>query len=320
MGIHYEGSMRPRWGRAVARVRASRPGLGAVAELAGRQSGVVARWQLLDAGVAPGTVDSLVQRGLLIGIHPGVYAYGHVGLLRDARLLAAAIRTRETMLSHHSAAELWGAREERGGPIHTLTPGHGRHRVGGLVIHRARWLDPSDRVVRRGIPVTSVPRTLLDLAAVDQRELRRVLNEVLRLDLTDAGALAEVARRYRGHPGRRRLLGLLARDREPRLLRSDLEFRFLELCRRAGLPEPEMNTVVAGYEADAWWPDNDLVVELDGWEYHRDRASFERDRKRDEDLQRRGIRVVRITWRRLLESPHEVEATIAELTSGIRVP
>jgi len=206
----------------------------------------------------------------------------------------------DALLSHRSAAALWGLQSSAASRIDVTAPGRrGRGRP-GIVLHRVGSLHGSDRARRDGIPVTAVARTLLDLAElVSPNQLGRAFEEAERLRLLDLQSLQAVRDRSPGRRGLRALGGLLVEGREPLEARSELERRFVELCREANLPLPALNTAVVGHEVDALWPRQRLIVELDGYAFHRTRAAFERDRARDLDLQLAGYRVLRITSVRL---------------------
>jgi Protein of unknown function (DUF559) len=171
-----------------------------------------------------------------------------------------------------------------------------------------------DVIVPRGIPVTSVSRTLLDLAEVVRVNLlERAFETAERLNLLDLMAIEELLSRCLRHRGRRALIDVLRRHRVPFMTRSELERAFLELCRDAGLPLPLLNVIVEGFEVDAVWLECKLVVELDSHEFHLTRAAFERDRVRDANLQLAGYRVIRITHRRLQDEPEAIVATLRAL-------
>jgi very-short-patch-repair endonuclease len=159
-----------------------------------------------------------------------------------------------------------------------------------------------ERVVRAGIPATSLPRTLLDLAEiVDEQRLARAFEEADRLKLLRMPALEQVCARAGKRKGLVALRGLIADARAPVGTRSPLEDRFAEFCREhlADLPAPLTNVTILDHEVDAYWPAHRLVVEMDSWEYHAHRAAFERDRARDTKMQAAGYRVIRLTHRRL---------------------
>jgi very-short-patch-repair endonuclease len=220
----------------------------------------------------------------------------------------------DALLSHRSAAALWNLAPTSSPLVDVTAPrGRGTHR--GIALHRPRKVHPDDRAEHDGIPATSVARTLFDLAeVVDRRRLERAFERAERLGALDMPAIEVVCGR---NPGRRahKALGELLPSLYPDDLgtRSELERRFVDLCRQAGLPAPEVNAFIEGFEVDALWRDQRLVVELDGYEYHRTRAAFERDRARDAALQLAGYRVLRVTARQLAERPAEVVETVRRL-------
>jgi hypothetical protein len=208
--------------------------------------------------------------------------------------------------SHVSAAWLWGLLRTRPGTLHVTVPVRRRQRAGFRLLFAA--LVEEGCSVRDGIPLTAVPRTLLDLAAVlGSTRLERAIERSEELGLFDLPAVDALLARADGHPGAGRLRGALAiyRD-EPAFVRSRLERRFLDLVRAAGLPSPAMNFVEGGYELDAYWERERFAVELDVYETHGSRAAFERDRLRQEDLKLRGIEMTRVTGARWDREPREV--------------
>jgi hypothetical protein len=251
--------------------------------------------------------------------HVGVYAVGHRGLSLHGRWMAAVLACGPgALLSHQDAAALlrilsWTAHST----INVTIPGRRRRGRPGIALHQVRRLHREDRAVAEQIPVTSVARTLLDLAEVVRpQQLERSLEEAERLRLLDLEAVERLLDRSRGRRGRV-VLAMMLRDYRgsPPSTRSELEGRFLALCRQAGLPPPAVNVRVAGLEVDAVWHDHRLVAELDGHEFHRTRAAFERDRIRDARLQLAGYSVVRFTYRRLESAPAEVVQTVRSLLS-----
>jgi Protein of unknown function (DUF559) len=271
-----------------------------VVALAMRQWGVVARTQLLDAGFAATTVDSWIRDARLTAVHRGVYAVGHAALRREGRWLAAVLACgADAVLSHRSAATLWGLLAPGSGRIEVTVVG--RRGPAGIHVHRTRSLAPVDRTIRDAIPVTSLARTLLDLAAtLPAPRLERALAQAERLRVYDHRAVEDVLARANGHRGRGPLTA--ATSREAAFTRSDLEVALLELSRRTDLPIPNSNVVfdVPDYgraEVDFLYPADRLVVETDGWDTHRTRAAFEADRARDAALQAAGYRVLRFTAR-----------------------
>jgi hypothetical protein len=290
----------------------------AVAELPERQHGVVAYRQLVELGLGRGAIQCRVAKGRLHPLHVGVFAVGHRGLSSDGRLMAAVMCCGPgAMLSHRSAADRLGILPSFSNRIDVAAP---RTRSGGhpgISLHRPRRLVAEDCAVEDGIAVTSLPRTLLDLAeGAQQRHLRRALDESERLGLFDLRAVERLIGRSRGHRGVRRLTQALEDYvGPPPITRSALERRFLDLCYEGGLPRPQANVLVEGREVDVFWPEHQLIVELDGHAYHHTRAAFEGDRKRDAELQTAGYRVLRITQRRLEGEPEAVTRTVRALLS-----
>jgi hypothetical protein len=292
------------------------PGDDALAALAARQHGVVAYRQLLELGFGRRAIQSRVARGRLHRVHLAVYAVGHSALSGNGRLLAAVLACGPgALLSHWSAGAHWQLLPTSRSAVDVTVPSRTRAGNRGIVVHQARHLHPDDGTVREGIPVTSVARTLLDLAEVVRpRQLERAVEEAERLRLFDLRDLEELCERSRGRRGLRPLRAVLGGAvGEPPATRSELERRFLDLCREAGLPRPAVNLAAAGFEVDALWPRQRLVVELDGHAFHGTRAAFERDRVRDAELQLAGYRVLRLTHRRLKDEPAAVARTVATL-------
>jgi very-short-patch-repair endonuclease len=271
-----------------------------LAELAARQWGVASLGQLRALGLSEEAVRRRARQGRLHRVHRGVYAVGHTVLRREGRWLAAVLACGDgAVLSHSSAAAHWRLLQTDATRIDVTTR---RDRAGDAKIrsHFSRSLIARDATTHRGLPITSVPRTLLDLAAtVRSDRLERALAQAQRLDLFDHRAIAELLARANGHRGKRALAQATAR--EPRLTRSAWEARLLKLVRDAGMPEPLTNLVLAApdhprLEVDFCWPAHRMIAETDGWETRRTRAAFEADRARDAALQADGWRVLRFTW------------------------
>jgi very-short-patch-repair endonuclease len=266
-------------------------------------------------------IDHRLQIGRLHLVHRGVYAVGHAGLAREGRLMAAVLAGREgAVLSHRSAAALWGVGPDRGAAFEITVPVTRRARPGIVQHHSPIRPDELTTVMR--IPVTTVPRTLLDLAAVvDRRQLRRAVDEAEVLRLWDAVSLAEVIERYPGRRGVAALRSVLADGMiGATVTRSELELRFLEFLASARLPAVQANVPLdlRGHriEADFLWPHQHLIVELDGHATHATRAGFERDRERDRLLHTAGWRVIRITWRQLHDDPRAVAHDLRTLLAA----
>src|SRR5215218_7393412 len=256
-----------------------------VAELAERQHGVVASRQLYSLGFSEGQIRTRVEAGWLHPVHRSAYAVGHSRLTREGRWMAAVLACgKHAALSHTDAAALWSIRPAPlPGPVHvTLRTRAGRRRRAGIRVHRPRRLPDDELTTHRGIPCTSPARTLLDLASVlDLRPLERAADEADRLRLVLADDLVELLRRHRGHPGARLLRGVLARHQMgSTVTRSELEERFLTLCRKHRLPQPEVNVPLLDYVVDFLWREAKLVVEVDGRAAHGTARAFQADRDR----------------------------------------
>ncbi len=223
------------------------------------------------------------------------------------------------MLSHSPAAVLWGFQPPPTGRIHVTVAEHDVRSRDGIRVHCTRRLDPRDATRRQGIAVTAPARTLLDLAADrSPTALSRAVDEArVQRHVTD-DSLNEQFSRYPTHRGVKTLREAIRP--EPKLTRSEAERRLLELIRAARLPEPQTNVRVGPHEVDFLWPAHGLVVEVDGYAFHSKRSSFERDRRRDQQLTAAGYRVIRVTWRQITEEPEAVIATLAAALVVQRFP
>jgi very-short-patch-repair endonuclease len=261
-------------------------------QLAEPQHGVVARWQL---DVSPRIIERWLREGWLHEEHRGVYAVGHRRLTQRGRWMAAVLAGGPgTVLSHRSAAALWGLRESAVVEITTLR----RVRRPGIRAH-GNALERDEVTVRDGIPVTTVARTLLDLAAVlAPDDLHHAINEAEYRGLSDLTPLGALVAR---HPRRRGIATLkrLLRDQDFDVSREKLERDFLAFLDGHGLPRPRRNHVVEGYTCDCVWPQQRLVVELDGAAAHRTVKRFHEDRLRDRRLTVAGWTPLRVTARQL---------------------
>jgi len=260
-----------------------------------------------------GELRGRLAQGRLHELHFGVYAVGHTALTVEGHWTAAVLATgRRARLSHRDALALFGVADFRLAEIEVTLPDLGSRRRRGIRIHRTRHLDPADCEVWNGIPVTSLARTLADVAGcISPRHLREAYLEAGRRELLDAYAIERVVEASRGKRGIRHLRRLLAADNRQLLrTKSPLEVRFFDFCRRHGFPEPLSNTLVHGFEVDAYWPDAHLAVELDSWEFHRGRGAFERDRAKIGDLKLHGIDVLPVTHGRLTKDARKLALII----------
>ncbi len=291
-----------------------------IADLATAQHGVISYPQLRAFGLSRQAIDKRVRQGRLHRIYRGVYAVGHRRLGVQGRWMGGTLTAgKESVLSHRSAADLWGLRRSASSVVEVTVPTlAGRRARDGLTVHRTSSLPISEITSRHGIRVTTPSRTLLDLAeVVPRRALERALDESEHLRLFDLRALRAAVVANPGRIGAARLAAaLLEHMAGTTLTRSELEERFLELCRRHRLPAPLVNTRLGGFEVDFYWPDAALVVETDGRASHGTRAAFERDRARDAALTAAGYRVVRFTWRQVTAEPAAVAARLEALLSG----
>jgi hypothetical protein len=264
---------------------------------------VVSTRQLEELGYGRNSVAKAAGVGRLHRVHRGVYAVGHGELGWEGRCMAALLASYPSVASHFSAGWLWGLLRSRPERAH-VTCRSPRPRKRTFVVHRAE-LERVDLARRDGIPVTSLSRTILDLAAdSDPRTVRRYIQRADDAKRFDLRAMAELLDRSRGHKGRAKVLAALEIYEEtPAFTRSGLERRFLEVVTAAGLPAPSMNFFVAGHEIDAYWPDHHFGVELDVYATHGSALSFEEDRERDDELLLAGIETTRVTGPRLDREP-----------------
>ena len=268
-----------------------------IGELAGRQHGVVALAQLRDLGVPEHVVRARRKAERWYALHRGVYAVGHEALTPKSHFIAAVYACGPgSLLSHRAAGALQGLLDATA--VIEVTARRGCKPKPGITVHRSRLIHPDDRALVDGIPTTSVARTLVDLADVlNERQLTRAVRQAELLKALDVRAIEATLDRLPGRKGRHRLRRLLsAYQPEPQLLRSRAERRVKALCRRHGLPKPQFNASVAGYEVDVYWPHAKLALEFDGAETHQTRFAFHEDRRRDRALAVEGIQTLRVTW------------------------
>jgi very-short-patch-repair endonuclease len=261
-----------------------------IARTADRQHGVVSIAQILAAGLDKHQVLHRVRTARLHRIHRGVFAVGHSHLSEEGRWIAATLAGGDAaVLSHRSAASLWALLPHCETPdVEISIPGDGgRRKRAGIRVHRCPSLSAEHVTRRRGIAVTTPLRTISDLCgAVSAQELRRAQRQ------------AEV-------------LGLpLGSKASADGTRSELEFLFLDLCRKHRLPTPGVNVRIGPLLVDFVWQSRKLVVETDGYRYHRGRVAFEDDRDRDLKLRALGYDVIRLSHRQVMDSPGEVVAIL----------
>ncbi len=293
--------------------RAVRPDLAAV-RVAAEQHTVISTRQLTDCGLASGAITVRVRRGNLRRLHRGVYALGAGPLTLRARLVAAVLACGPgAILSHFAAAAWWGfvVWDER--RVDVTVPRAAGRRVPAIRPRRPRALSPRDAWRRDGIDITSPARTVLDLAAeLPASALRRMVRQALTERRVSIRDLTAVIERSTGHAGTAAVQGLITDGHVA--TRSELEDRALDLLGQAGIERPEVNAkLVLGQRAvepDLLWRRQRLVVELDGAAWHDNRLSREDDAARQALLEAHGYRVVRITWRQLVDAPAQTLARI----------
>lgn len=271
-----------------------------ISVLAGAQHGVVTRSQLLTLGLSGQAVDRRLRGGRLHPLYRGVYAVGHLVLTVEGRWMSAVLAAGgHAVLSHASAAAAWELRPAGAGAIHVTIPGDpGRKRRAGLCIHRSSTLSPQDTTSHRDIPITTPVRTLIDLATTLRgRPLEHALDLAEQRGLVDFAELRKAIEAHPTRPGSPSLQAQLSRyTAGSTVTRSELEERFLALCDRHGLSRPSVNIRIEGVEVDFAWRDARLIVEVDGYAYHRSPSAFEDDRARDVALTVAGWTVLRFTW------------------------
>jgi hypothetical protein len=283
---------------------------------------VVGRHELAAIGVGRGSIAHWLRIGRLYLLHPGVYAVGHPEVSLHGRWRAAVLACGPgAALSHRDAGELDGFYSSRRRAIDVTAPGRSRHKSALITVHRPRTLHPDDVTTKDGIPVTTVARTLLDLAEVlKPHQLRRAWNESQRLELFDLKAIRATMARGVGRRGLKPLAALVSEQLDAPATKEQFQARFDdEVVRPFGLERPIYGAPLLGYEIDALYPRERLAIELDSFEFHgRSRAAHERDRVKQLDLQLAGYTVVRLTWS-MLNEPAVVATRIQNFLSARQV-
>lgn len=298
----------------------------AVSDLAGSQRGVVSHAELRGLGIAPSTIQRWRETARLHSIHRGVYLVGHGAAPEGAHETAALLACGPgSAISHRTAARWWRFRTFLTwvGAVAVTTVGPRPRTKAGVELYTTIRFDPSDVRLRDGIRITAPARTLLDLSGVaPPHELETAISDARAAGLVNFTDLARILERHPGKPGItafRQTLALVRRDDGSRPTRSEAERRFFALVIGARLPRPHMNARVGRFTVDAIWPKHKLIAEVDGFAFHSDRASFERDRARDAILLAQGYVVTRVTWRQITAEPTAVVARLAAALS-VRAP
>jgi hypothetical protein len=288
----------------------------AIAALAARQQGYVTRRQLLALGLTANMINYRLRLGRLHRIHPGVYAVGHPRRA-PVELAAAAVLAGGpgAVLSDFSAAALWGFVKRW--PEQPEVSVSRQRRPEGIRVRRRRSLTRKEKTRQLGIPVTTPARTVLDCApSLKGQRLTRFVNDALLSLFLHRGQLLDVLERHAKHPGAAPLRPLLERKGGP--TRSELEDHFVAFCERHELPHPEINVILDGREVDAFFRTERVIVELDGYEFHSDRTTFERDREKDAEAAARGLVTVRLTDERMKQIPEREAARLRAILAARR--
>jgi predicted transcriptional regulator of viral defense system len=298
----------------------------AIARLAERQHGVVARRQLSALGLSEREIDLRIATGYLHPVFRGAFAVGHLAIGRTARMLAAVLACGDgTVLSHGSAAELQSLWDRQPIPIDVIPPRRAGRKVADIRWHNVLQPTPAEIEIRKGIPCTTVSRTLVDMAGrTGFTALSRLVERAAiqrRLEVREVDRVLARGRR-RGAPQLRAILDLWRTDTERRpRLRSPLEAHLLPALVAAGVPRPECNVKLGvdggrPLEVDMLWRAEKLAIEADGEETHGTRRAFQEDRKRDQRLLAAGFRVARVTWRQAEDEPTAVAARIRRMLTS----
>ncbi len=294
----------------------------AIAALAERQHGVVARRQLRALGLGDSAITARVASGYLHPFFRETFMVGHRAISRQGRMLGAVLACGEgTVLSHGSAAELIGLWDKRAIPIDVIPPDWSGRKIMDIRWHRVLFPTSDEIEIREGIPCTTPARTLVDMAGrLGWKSLRRLVEQAAVLRLLDVGKvdLALARGRRRGAPRLRSILATWrSADKPQPKLRSLLEARVFPALVDAGLPRPRCNVElrVDGHrlEVDLLWAERRLVIETDGEQTHGTAAAFQRDRWRDQMLTAAGYRTARVTWKQIEDEPSAVVDRITRM-------
>ncbi|MGH2885125.1 MAG: hypothetical protein ACRDPA_20875 [Solirubrobacteraceae bacterium] len=283
----------------------------AIARIGRRQDNVITLEQLLEAGLGRDAVAHRVKARTMQRLHRGVFLLGAAPPTRMARARAAVLACGDgAVVSHRSAAELFGLLPESDGEVEVTVVGRNPGFHTGVRLHRPRALARHDVTKMRGIPMTSVARTIADLAATESaRDTERAFQEALYRRIVTTAALHAVVRREPRRKGAPVIRALLE---DPRMTRSEKERALLKLLDQAQLARPLTNVRLHGHLVDAYWPEQRLVLEFDGWQAHGHRHAFERDRKFDQVMLANGIRPLRVTDRQFVGEPFAIVARVAK--------
>jgi hypothetical protein len=288
----------------------------AILGLAGRQHGHVTRWQLLGLGVSRGLITGRLESGAWVAVHQGVYGIGPRRNDPVSRAAAAVLACGPgAVLSHASAASLWGFLPRWNGAMEVTT--RAKRTRPGITTHRCQSFQPRDVTHQHGVPTTTRARTLLDIApSLPAKQLTRVVNDARRAHHVGLDALRDVLDRNPLHPGTKLLRPFVQDPRNP--TDSPFEDDFLAFVNRFGLPMPQTNVWLHGRKVDVFYPEANLIVELDGRNFHDDQDAFRDDRERDTENLKHGLTTMRMTRDRLELTPgYEAERLMEIYSRGV---
>ena len=292
-----------------------------VGRLAVAQNGLVTREQLDALGLNDQAIAKRVARGRLHRINQTVYSLTPGVMTQRGKFMAAVLACGpDAVLSHRSAAFLWGLVDSWEEPIDVTAPNRRGRSPDGVAAHRDGSLQPIDKTTVYGIPCATVARTILDYAGVEPDwKVRKVVAEAEVLQILDKSklrALLKRSRRRRGVARLRLILDMI--NPQTKRTRSELERFFLEMCAKRSVPEPEVNVWLPTpdgkrYQADFLWREQGLIVEADSRRFHDTDSAFVSDRKRRQQLELAGWRVSQCTWEEVEREPRRLALTIKGL-------
>jgi predicted transcriptional regulator of viral defense system len=292
-----------------------------IGRLALAQNGVVTLEQLEGLGLTENAIDKRTAVGRLHRIHQRVYSLTPGVMTQRGRFMAAALACGPgAVLSHRSAAYLWGLIDEWHDPIDVTATNRRGRSPDGVAAHRDSSLQSRDTTTLYGIPCTSLARTLLDYAGVvPEWRLRKAVAQAEILQVLHRPTLLALLRRSRRRRGVARLRLILDTIHpQTKRTRSELERLFLEMCAKRAVPEPQVNVWLPApdgkrYQADFLWRDEGLIVEADSRRFHDTDTAFVDDRKRQQQLELAGWRVSRCTWEEVEQEPRRLSLTVRGL-------
>ena len=285
-----------------------------ILDLARRQHGHVARWQLLGLGARQGLIAGRLASGAWVRVHTGVYCIGPRRNDPVSRAAAAVLACGPgAVASHSSAASLWGFAPRWSFPLEVTTKA--KRTRPDITCHRCPSLGPRDVTRQHGVPATTPTRTVLDIAPrLSRKQLTRLVNNARLSGHVKLASLGDVLTRNPLHPGTKLLRPFVEHPTNP--TRSGFEDVFPGFAEKYGLPAYELNAWVNGREVDVLFREQRVIIELDGGDYHMDKEAFEDDRERDAENLRRGFVTVRITDERFEQSPDHEGARLLEILEG----